>query len=172
MKRANNNRRRRADSWRRQLSLLLAVVWMVSFLQPCLMAAGGSAYASITENHQVHQKTAEEDHHKSPPNGGQHRETGVHGDHQESENCPAGHPVSDDCCPELSSCCSDLPSYISSLPGKVDSKDLYHNLAASGFPAIFSLDSQAEPARQFSHSSPELFPPGPSIQSKYRVYLK
>jgi len=171
MKQANNNRRR-ADSWRRQLSLLLAVLWMVSFLQPCLMAAGGSAYASISENHSVHQQTMGEDHHKSPSDGVQHRATGAHGDDQESENCPAGHSISDDCCPELSSCCSDLPSYIGSLPGKVDSKDLYNNLAAGGFPPVFSLENQAEPARQFAHLSPELFPPGPSIQSKYRVYLK
>lgn len=171
MNRANNNRRH-ADSRKRQLSLLLAVMWMLSFLQPCLMAAGGTVYASFSENHQVHQQSAGENHHRLMLDGDQHREAGTHGDHQESENCPAGHPVSDDCCPELSSCCSDLPSYIGSLPGKVDSKDLDHKLTACGFTALLSLESQAAPARQFFHSSPELFPPGPSIQSKYRVYLK
>lgn len=172
MKRANDNRRC-ANSWRRQLSLLLAVMWMVSFLQPCLMASGGSVYASISENHQVQQQAAGMDHHKPSIDGDQHREAGVHGDHQKSEKCPAGHSaVSDDCCPELSSCCSDLPSYIGSLPGKVDSKDLDHKLTACAFIALLSLGNQTEPAQQFFHAIPELFPPGPSIQSKYRVYLK
>jgi len=172
MKRANNNRRR-ADSWRRQFSLLLAVTWLVSFLQPCLMAAGGNVYASFADDHKIHQlESVGVGHHNSTSDDDQHSQAGVDGDHQGCESCPTGHSGSGDCCPAVSGCCSDQPSYISSPNDKLDANDIYHKLEGSGFPALFSIENQTESGRQFSHAPPELFPPGPSVQSKYRVYLK
>ncbi len=172
MKRVNNNSSR-THSWRRQFSLLLAVVWLLSFLQPCLLAAGGTAYASFSEDHQAHQhESVGDDHHKASLNNDQHRKADVQGNHQGCDNCPTGHSGSDDCCPDVSSCCSDQPSYISSLPNKADSKDFGHKHSGFSFPALFSLEDQAQPLTRFSHTPPEHFPPGPSVQTKYRVYLK
>ncbi len=168
-----NNNSSRTHYWRRQFSLLLAVLWLLFFLQPCLLAAGGNVYTSFSENHQVHQhEQVGDNHHNSPLNDDQHQKADVQGNHQGCDNCPTGQGGSGDCCPDVSSCCSDQPPYINSLPDNVDSKDLNHKLSASGFPALFSLEDQAEPLTQFSRTPPEHFPPGPSVQSKYRVYLK
>ncbi len=163
MKRANKNHRH-ADSRRRRFSLLLAVLWLVSFLQPCLMAASGNVYASFTENQKVHQQELAGD--------DQHREVAGHGNLQECGSCQTGHSESGDCSSGVPSCCSDLPTYISSLSDQVDAKDLNHKLTGPGFPALFSLENQTGPAKLFSRTPPEFFPPGPSVQSKYRVYLK
>jgi len=144
-------------SSQRFVSLFITVIWLVSALQPCVMASVADTGSSEVETH----------HSASMPSGQ------IAADNSSCPHCKVATAISEHCASQADEICYDDELFVNYSRSKPDDNQKFDNQFQALAPLTsrdFEINSYRSTVSSISKSLN--LPAGPPLIDLYRVYLK